>query len=355
MIIGIDIRWLSFKGTGLYTYLSNLLTVLLEIDRKNQYIFFYNESKEKIFPYQKNLTYKRVSAKPFLFKEKFLFFEILKRNKLDIFFEPHFNLPLLLPKKLPVILTIHDLTPLIFPQFFSFFERIYFRSILTHAIKRANHIIAVSKYTKDCLKKRFSKLPKISVIYQGRPKLNNAESTTDLSIPLPYILYFGNKRGYKNYKRVIEAYGMLRTRLSQYHLVIVGINGQSSENIIFLKNISETEKALLYKKASLFVFPSLNEGFGFPLLEAMQVGVPVITSNLSSLPEVAGRAAYFVNPFEVDEISEGMYKLLTNKGLRKELIKRGLQRSRIFSWNETAQKYLKIFQEYASFGCHTCI
>lgn len=87
----------------------------------------------------------------------------------------------------------------------------------------------------------------------------------------------------------------------------------------------------------------------------MQVGVPIITSNLSSLPEVAGRAAYFVNPFEVDEICEGMYKLLTNKGLRKELIKRGLQRSRIFSWNETAQEYLKIFQEYASFGCHTCI
>ncbi|RKX65348.1 MAG: hypothetical protein DRP41_03265 [Thermodesulfobacteriota bacterium] len=356
MIIGIDIRWLSFKGTGLYTYLSNLLDTLLKIDKKNQYVLFYNEAKERIFPLQQNLIYQRVKARPFFLKEKVLFFGILNRAKLDIFFEPHFNLPFLLPKNLPVILTIHDLTPLLFPEFFSLPERAYFWFTLRHAVKRANHIIAVSHYSKNSLKKMFPRLKEVSVIYPGIPKLDyNSATYIDIDIPTPYILYVGNKRGHKNYNRVIEAYKVLRNRLSNYHLVLLGIEGKASNKITFLKNISEKEKAYLYNNAALLVFPSLNEGFGLPVLEAMQFGIPVITSNLSSLPEVAGNAAYFVNPFRVDEISEGMYKTLTNEILRRQLASRGIQRSKFFCWEKAAKKYLKIFQDYGTTGCFTSI
>jgi len=351
MVIGIDIRWLGFEGSGLYTYLSNLLSTILQIDRENQYIFFYNKIEERIFAPQQNLTYKRVKARPFFFKEKFLFYWALKNEDLDLFFEPHFNLPLLLPKNLPIVLTIHDITPLALSEFFFLAERAYFWFILRYAIKRANHIIAVSNYTKESLKERFPKLNKISVIYHGTPKLKS-EVKMAIDISKPYILYVGNKRRHKNYKRVIEAYKILKSRLPNYHLLLLGIDGRSSHRITFLRRVTEGEKVYLYKNASLFVFPSLSEGFGFPILEAMQFGVPVITSYLSSLPEVAGDAAYFVNPFDVNEISEGMYKVLTDENLRKELIKKGIERSNLFSWYETAQKYLKIFQDYRKFTDH---
>jgi glycosyltransferase involved in cell wall biosynthesis len=354
MLIGVDIRWLGWKGSGLYTYLSNLLSTLLHIDKENRYVFFYNEIEERIFPFHSNFSYKRVKARLFSFKETFLFFETLKKEKISLFFEPHFDLPVFLPKNLPVILTIHDLTPILFPEFFSLAERAYFWFTLRHAVKRANHIIAISNYTRYCLKKRFPQLNKVSVIYHGTPKLNY-NSETYIDIPKPYIFYVGNKRGHKNYKRVIEAYKILRNRLPNYHLILLGIEGKTSDRIIFLKDVSEKQKAYLYKNAVLFVFPSLNEGFGFPILEAMQFGIPVITSHLSSVPEVTGNATYFVNPFGVDEIAEGMYKILTNHNLRKELMEKGAQRSKFFSWYETAQKYLKVFHDYGSIDYRTSI
>jgi glycosyltransferase involved in cell wall biosynthesis len=179
------------------------------------------------------------------------------------------------------------------------------------------------------------------------------------NLPHKFILYLGNIEPRKNLGGLIRAYNHLRREqpdLSEYKLVIAGATGWKigdtfvelnnspyKDDVIFLGYVDKNDKAALYNLATVFVYPSFYEGFGFPPLEAMACGLPVVTSNISSLPEIVGGAALTIDPYNVQALSQAMIQVLDNEGLRDELSIKGLERAKNFSWQKTAQQYLDLF------------
>jgi glycosyltransferase involved in cell wall biosynthesis len=168
-----------------------------------------------------------------------------------------------------------------------------------------------------------------------------------------YILYLGTLEPRKNVETLILAYKKIYDLgFKIYDLIIVGDRGWKSKSLIHLINstpgvkyigyVDEAKKSELYQNASLFVFPSLYEGFGLPVLEAMAHGVPVIASNRPSLPEVAGEAGYYINPCNIDELAQAMKRVLTNEELRQNMIQKGVDRARTFSWTKSAEEFVQI-------------
>jgi len=240
------------------------------------------------------------------------------------------------------------------------FKRIIHSSQKYLALKHSDYIIGVSKNTLDDMIKYF---PEFKVIYHG---INNdfypVEKKNDFTIiqnqklyDNSYFFYFGNRRGYKNFGLLIQAYSnLLKNNKDIPALVIAGGGDFDKEelkllmekevlsNIIKLKKIDNNELNLLYNYCSGLIYPSLYEGFGMPVLEAMKAGSPVICSNFSSLPEVAGEAAIFINPDNISELESALYYLLDDD-TRKELIKLGLKQSRKFSWEKTYKDTLEVY------------
>ncbi len=360
MKIGIDARMLGWSGVGRYT--ENLLQGLAEIDKENEYIVF----KKAPFP-------------PFSFGEQIFFPLVLRKKRIDLFHCPHFLNPLLGAKKL--VLTVHDLIPLHFPQYFSWRERFYFYQVLKRGIKKARRIITVSQYTrKDILDNFKVEEEKIRVIPNAVGKifrpLESGERVERFkkkyAITKPYILYVGNQKPHKNLGNLLQAFELLREKLkNRYALVIASPSSRvnksaAGENLsalpgrqsgggrdkldsclIHLGNISDEELPLLYNGAELFAFPSLYEGFGLPPLEAMACGTPVLSSNATSLPEVIGEAGVMVNPRDSKGMSEKIWKILSDKELRDSLIKKGLARAKLFSLNKFAEATLRVYKEIA--------
>jgi glycosyltransferase involved in cell wall biosynthesis len=176
-----------------------------------------------------------------------------------------------------------------------------------------------------------------------------------------YLLYAGNLLPHKNLQRLLRAFSLIAMQFP-YKLVIAGFRDpryypalvaeaqvlRVSEKVLFLNYVPADELPAFYAGAEAFVFPSLYEGFGLPPLEAMACGCPVVTSNVSSLPEVCGDAAYYVNPYDIENIAEGIHKVLTDKFLRRSLIEKGLERAKLFSWEKSAKEHLKVFEEISS-------
>jgi glycosyltransferase involved in cell wall biosynthesis len=206
---------------------------------------------------------------------------------------------------------------------------------------------------------------KIKVIYPGVDKRFKKLKSKNLNGILPElnpnkktILYIGNTRPYKNLPRLLEAFGLLQKRKPEnYQLIIAGgekrnlpllkritIDLNIEKDVFFTGNLTDIEVVALMNAADVFVFPSLEEGFGLPPLEAMACGTPVVTSNVSSLPEVVGDAALLVDPENVEEIASAIEKVLTDEKMREELIRKGFERVKNFSWEKTASETLKIYK-----------
>jgi glycosyltransferase involved in cell wall biosynthesis len=347
MRIGIDARMLGWSGVGRYT--ENLLQGLAEVDKENEYIVF-----------------KKIPFPPFSFGEQFLFPLILRKKKIDLFHSPHFLNPLMGVKKL--VLTVHDLIPLHFPQYFSLRERFYFYQVLKRGIKRAGKIITVSQHTKrDVLNNFKVEEEKVKVIPNAVSKMFHPIDSPEKiekfkekhSIDKPYILYVGNRKSHKNLEKLFQAFGLLREKTKESHiLVIASLSPRTGKppaqqnlpnsSIKFLENISDEDLPLLYNGAEVFAFPSLYEGFGLPPVEAMACGTPVITSNTTSLPEVVGEAAITVDPRNSEEMARGIWKILENRQLRSSLVEKGLARVKLFSVNRLAKETFRVYKEVAS-------
>lgn len=216
----------------------------------------------------------------------------------------------------------------------------------------------MSKSTKDDLVRLFNiDKDKIGVVYEGvserfKPPKNNNRGD--------YILGVSTLEPKKNFRKLIEAYILLKEKHSiTEKLVITGKKGwffkelidiptKYRDNIIFKGYVSNAKLVEMYQKAKIFVYPSMYEGFGLPVIEAMACGCPVITSNVSSLPEVAGSAAYYVNPYRVEDIERGLNFLLNDKSLRNEFSQKGLRQSRKFSWQTCADETIKVFEAVCS-------
>jgi glycosyltransferase involved in cell wall biosynthesis len=251
-----------------------------------------------------------------------------------------------------LIITVHDLTPLIFPQYHNWKRRIFFRLFLKRTISMSDAVIVDSQSTKEDVSTLFT-IPenKINVVYLASDmKPSNVQLSSKYGIKGDYLLYVGTVEPRKNLLRLIEAFDQLDQKLK---LVIVGVSGWDNKavyktknpNIIFTGYVPEEDLPIFYCNAKLFIYPSIYEGFGFPILEAMNCGCPVITSNISSMPEVAGDAALLVDPYSVEEIKGAVQRLLSDVKLRKRLIDNGYRQASRFSWEKTANETIKVYEK----------
>ena len=268
-----------------------------------------------------------------------------------------------------VILTVYDLVVELFPETMEEKNRELLRKEMHRSIKRADHIITISNSAKEELVKILGiNEDKIDIVSPGvNYDIFNARINTDIkkivkqkyNLPDEYILYLGTLEPRKNISSLIKAFiNLKKEKKILEKLVIVGKKGWNYENIykiihdnnmedeiIFTGYVDENEKPAIYQMSKLFVFPSLYEGFGIPVLESMASGVPVIVSNTSSLPEVVEDAAILVDPQKVKDIETSIYKVLTNKELRIELIEKGLKQSKKFTWENSANKLCEIYDK----------
>jgi len=277
----------------------------------------------------------------------------------------------------PFIVTVHDLARCCFN-----FDRetISEKALLNldiRYIKRASHIIAISQSTKSDLTK-YLRIPetRISVIYNGvdhnifKPYQSYDMRPHHIRLRTlrhkPYILYVGSERWRKNLGRLLEAFAQLKVDFPRLKLVKVGGPGRSEElrsdtmrrlsslgitkDVIFIDYIPEVDLAYYYCSAALLVYPSLYEGFGLPPLEAMACGCPVVTTNTSSLPEVVGEAGIMVNPYDTRSLVQAMRRVLTDDKLRDNMVRKGLEHARQFSWEKTAELTLQVYNKVARGG-----
>lgn len=263
----------------------------------------------------------------------------------DWFLSPGYNAPIL--TRMPYILTIHDINHIDRPENSSFLKRLYYSTVLKRLCKNSRAILTVSNFSKDRISDWFNiskdKIFNVGngvseIFYQSEKKTRNNDD---------YVLCVSNRRGHKNEKSVLESFAQSLLPHT-FKLVLTGSRtselcnlAQSlgiSERIIFTGHISESELADLYSGAFLLLFPSFYEGFGLPIAEAFASGTPVITSNVTSMPEIAGDAALLVNPSATNEIISAINQLYESPQLRTTLIERGRERAKFFSWDAVAAK-----------------
>ena len=379
MKIGIDARCLmDGRRTGVEEYTINLLENLFCQDNNNEYILFLNSLKKSGTDLNWLKKYPNVSLKMFRFPNKLLnlFFWYWRWPKIDkllggvdIFFMPNINFAAV-SGKTKLILTIHDLSFEYFPETFSSKRRLWHFFINPKKlIQKSDKIIAVSDSTKSDLINFYGiSEKKIKVIYNGlssecnvidRNSLKLIQIKEKYKLPYKFILYLGTIEPRKNIIGLIKAYNILKKiekmRLGKYKLVIAGAKGWKSKqifseikkspfkhSIIFTGIIDNKDKPAFYNLASLFVYPSFFEGFGFPPLEAMKCGIPIITSNISSLPEIVNGAGILIDPDKPDEIYQAIKNILLNNKLQEDLIRKGLTQSAKFNWKKTAEEFLVI-------------
>jgi len=258
----------------------------------------------------------------------------------------------ILDRRIPQVTVVHDLLPLHFPAEYPR-QQHYFRWIVPRALRLSRRVIADSESTRGDVVRHFGLLSeRVTVVYPGYDPTTFVPDVSGSARPAkeqPYVLYVGNLLPHKNLRRLIDAFAMLRRRVPvglvirgegrpeyarrlREQVVTLGLGNE----VQFLGYIDARGLRELYLGAACLVFPSLGEGFGLPVLEAMACGLPVITSRVSSLPEVAGDAAVMVDPADAAELAEAMHRVVTRGDLREDLRRRGLKRAGLFSWRRTA-------------------
>lgn len=372
MRIGVDISRLGVAartGTEQYTY--ELLKALARIDRRNDYTLYANGLPAALPPLGPNML---LCSMPFprLWTHARLSLE-LALHRIDSLFVPAHVLPLWHPPR--SVVTIHDLGYEHFPEAHPPLHRRYLRLSTLWSARAAAHLIAVSAATRDDLVRLYRVPPeKISVVHHGvsprfRPvddRAVQAAVQTRYGITPPYFLYVGTIQPRKNLVRVIEAFAGIgdgrwtmgnRSGSQRPSLVLGGKRGWLTEEIErraaelgiadqvrFTGYIDDQDLPALLSGALAFVFPSLYEGFGMPVLEAMACGTPVLTSATSSLPEIAGDAALLVDPTNTDALAAALTRLADDVAFRTDLRQRGLARAAHFTWERCAQETLRVVQ-----------
>ncbi len=273
-------------------------------------------------------------------------------NNLDVLHIPHPEPPYVFKPKVPVVMTVHDISPVFLPQFHTTRNVVYFRDIIPLYLKKIDAVLASSESTKSDLVKYY-KIPesKIHVVHLGLPLKVAAAKKKE-----PFILCVGTLEPRKNIEGLIKAFAILKSQGFRRKLVIAGRKGWKYENIfrliehynlrndvVYKGYVSEAEKEELYRKAELFVWPSFYEGFGLPVLEAMAHGTPVVTSRVSSMPEVVGKAGILVDPHSPDDIARGILEALSTAKYKK-LARKGLERAGCFTVENMIKETLAVYE-----------
>jgi len=377
MNIGVDIRPLMVKNkTGIGEYTFELLNAIFKEDKNNHYFLFSNSSKElnKNIPNwsQSNIHHIHTSY-PNKFLNLALAFGLININrllpeKIDYWYSPNINF-LSLNKKTKHVLTIHDISFELFPEFYTTKQHLWHKIINPKKqCQQADTIIVPSENTKrDLINYYQITANKIKVIYPGisqifdlteaKLKLQKTIIQKKYNLPENFILFLGSIEPRKNLLGLIQAFEKLPSNLTEkYYLIIAGGSGWKNKNIYdyanqsklrdhikFLGYIADDDKPALYALSNLFVFPSFYEGFGFPIIEAMKIGTPIITSNRSSLPEISKGATHLINQNNITDLSSSIKLLLENNRLYAEYLKRGKEIASKYVWENSAKEHLSIF------------
>lgn len=366
MRVAIDVRKLHDYGIG--TYVRNLVHELARQDDDAEYVLLCaaadREALAALGPRFQPLT---VRAGNYSAREQWSIPWAVATSGVDLFHAPHYVVPYLITGRF--VVTIHDCIHLRFPQYLPAPGAIYYaQAMMRHAARRARRVLTVSQASKDDIL-RYLRVPteKVEVIYNALdPKLASEPTAEDVAhvrerflLTSPFVLYTGNIKPHKNVDRLIEAFAILRRDgFEDVKLLIIGDEiskypnlrrlvhrHQLHQQVRFLGFVPDATLGVLYRLASVFVFPSLFEGFGLPPLEAMAAGAPVVTSNVSSLPEVVGDAALLVDPMDPGAIAHGMARVLGNPRLREELVRRGYERVKTFSWERSVARVRQVYAE----------
>ncbi len=366
MRIGIDARKLHDFGIG--TYIRNLLRQLARLDHDTEFVLLCRpDDIAALSGLGPNFRPVAEQSGNYSVGEQLRIPLALRRERVTLFHAPHYVLPPLVPCR--SVVTIHDCIHLRFPQYLP--NRLalgYARATMSLASRRATRILTVSESSKRDIVRFFGTAPeKIDVIpnsYDDRFGVEPGEEEVyrvreRYQLHDQFVLYAGNVKPHKNLERLIDAFDLVRKRgLDHVKLVLIGDEiskyaalrraihrHQLHKYVRFLGYLPEDTLAVMYRLAGVFVFPSLYEGFGLPPLEAMASGTPVVTSNVSSLPEVAGDAAVLVDPYDHHAIADGIYSVLSNEPYRQELRRKGLVRASQFSWENSVRRVMDIYQE----------
>jgi glycosyltransferase involved in cell wall biosynthesis len=365
-------RILSYEGYGIQTFIYGLLRGVQQIKSSHEiYVFVDPDQSSPLVQMFPEFSVIPLLPKTKGFSGKFIWDHFTvgracKNLKIDVVLAPAHIRPLYVP--CPVVVVVHDMMYHLFPQDWNRSERYYFQTMVSKLTPHADRIVAVSNNTKlDVL--RILKIPeeKVEVIYHGIPEgfelVNSSRGQwirEKYDLAKPYILGPGSSHPRKNIIRLIDAFESI-SDVIPHDLILVGpsltwknekletrlTESRIKHRIHRIGMVAREELSQLYGEADVFVFPSLYEGFGFPVLEAMTCGCPVITSNVSSLPEVAGNATLLVNPVSVQDISKAILQVLKSDELRADMRRRSLYQASNFSWTNTAQEVLALLEKAA--------
>jgi glycosyltransferase involved in cell wall biosynthesis len=369
MRVAIDARKLHDFGIG--TYIRNILRQLARLDPHTEYVLICQaRDREMAASLADNFRVEVDHSPPYSLREQVSIPWALLKTRADVFHEPHYVLPPL--TRCRSVVTIHDCIHLRFPQYLPTRGALaYARTQMGLAARRSDRILTVSEASKRDILEFFDVPPgKVTVIHNaiddrfGTPPPEESVRRVAERYQLggAFALYVGNVKPHKNVERLIDAFHLVRqSGLEELRLVVIGdeISKYASlrravhrynlhKYVRFLGFLPDDLLAIVYRLAAVFVFPSLYEGFGLPPLEAMASGTPVVTSNVSSLPEVTGDAALLVDPTNPDAIAGAMRSVLTDPALAADLRARGLARAKEFSWERSVRRIRDIYGEVAA-------
>jgi glycosyltransferase involved in cell wall biosynthesis len=376
--IGIDIRNIGKQRTGDETVFFNLVKNLATIDVKNEYLLFTDITDTTVLQYigvrlgiKDRNNFKIVSLKSpnkFCWNMRILPW-YLHKNPVDVYHTQYIT-PFFVSKKIKIITHIHDVSFLAYPEFIKRSDLFFLELLIPRSLKRADKIIAVSEFTKQEIVKYYKINPeKIRVVYNAVSEdfLKSDYSGNELfeirkkyNLPEEFILCIGTLQPRKNIPMLIQAFAKVKEKIPEIKLVLVGNRNAHniddridkeiekrnlSDSVIFPGFVDEEDKSALFQLAKAFIFPSLYEGFGIPILEAMSQKIPVLASDIPVHREIAKDAGLYFNPESVDETSEKLYNILADENLRGDLINLGNKRLDFFSWKKSAENILRIYQK----------
>jgi glycosyltransferase involved in cell wall biosynthesis len=360
------LRNLTERG-GIVVYAKNVLRSILEIDSSNEYVFMYRHNQNMgEFADFCNVTERVIHAPNKLLWDQVAVPRLAKRERLDLIYNPKLSIPLMTQCK--TVLVMHGGAQFVVPHVFKWYDRMYFKSANRLFCKKADAIITMTRTGARDIIERMGAVPsKVHIINEGFNEncrvLDSKETEVikqKYSLPDQYILFLGGISPLKNFTNLLRAYHNVKA-LFPHKLVVVGFNRWKyskdlqmidqlglRDRMVFCGFVPDEEVPAFYNLADLFMLPSLYEGFGIPVLEAMACGCPVITTQTGCSPEVAGDAALLVDPYNPEAIADAIGRVLSDERLRKNLIEKGLARAKQFSWRKCAAETLATFESVAS-------
>ena len=355
MKIAIDIQTTLGKPTGFGFYVSNLVEALKKHTGSDLELVLIKPDTEEDF-----------STPQRFFWDQFTFPKKARQKKADLLHQPCFSAPLNFKK--PIVVTIHDIISLLFPETIPFASRMFYSKWMPFSYRKAAQIITISESTKrDIVRVLGIPEEKITVIPLGFDKKMQTKVSRDeitkvkkkYSLPEKYLLHIGTLEPRKNLDFLIDVFSeVIANGDNKLGLVITGKKGwyyeglfekvknlSLEDRVIFTGYIDEEDKAAIYQGARIFTFPSIYEGFGLPPLEAMAAGIPVISSDTSSMPEVIGDAGILISPYDREAWAKAILEVDSDENLRKKMISKNLLQVEKFSWDKTAQKTIEIYSK----------